>query len=643
MNATVGDLDGNASRIRTGIEAAKRVGAELVLFPELALCGYPPEDLLLREHFLSDTGAKLGELGQAAVGIVAIVGFPERSGGKLYNSAAVLAGGTVSTVYRKVHLPNYGVFDEQRYFTSGGGVKTVDLGALLDAGEARCEDRPDEAGATEMASLDAAATPREDRPGEAGATEMGVAVAGEDGVLLGVTVCEDLWVDGPPACGQASAGACLIANISASPYHAGKGLERERLFGKRARETGAHIAFCAMVGGQDELVFDGHSFVLDQTGETIARGAQFEEDLVVCDLPFAVGQEPAVSRSAAHCSTPPSSVSSSAADDAVARLDAPIAVIEQEVYEALLLGLGDYVRKNAFGGVVLGLSGGIDSALVACLAVDALGPERVNVAIMPSRYSSSATQEDARALARALGVRTHELEIEPAMDAYMQTLRADFQGLEADLTEENLQARIRGNLLMALSNKFGWLVLTTGNKSEMSVGYTTLYGDLAGGFAVIKDVPKTLVYRLARWRNTPAATAHERASAVRVACERVGSGGTSSAQMGSGGIGSGRVASPIPQSIIERAPSAELRHDQTDQDSLPPYDVLDRILHGYIELDRSREQLVGEGLAQEDVERIATLVDRAEYKRRQAPPGIKITERAFGRDRRMPITNAYRG
>jgi NAD+ synthase (glutamine-hydrolysing) len=586
INATVGDLAGNANRIREGIDAARQAGAELVLFPELALTGYPPEDLLLREHFLTDTGAQLHELASGVEGIVAIVGFPERIPGAIrgsapgspgpvaavvHNSAAVLNGGAVQSVYRKIHLPNYGVFDEQRYF----------------------------------------------KPGE----ESGVVIE-VGGHRVGLTVCEDLWVAGPPASSESAAGASLIVNISASPYHEGKGLERERLFGERARETGAHVAFCAMVGGQDELVFDGHSFVLDPTGETIARAAQFEEDLLVCDIaPVAPGAragskqaKPAGSREGG------SALSSSAARAGSSRpptqppqpLRAPIPSVEQEVYEALLLGLRDYVHKNGFDQVVLGLSGGIDSALVACLAADALGSERVNVAIMPSPYSSSATQEDARALAQALGAHAHELPIERAMDAYMQTLHSDFEGLHEDLTEENLQARIRGNLLMALSNKFGWLVLTTGNKSEMSVGYTTLYGDLAGGFAVIKDVPKTLVYRLARWRNVAAA------AAVR-----------------------GRVPVPIPASIVERPPSAELRENQTDQDSLPPYDVLDRILHGYIELDRSREQLIAEGLPPEDVERATRLVDRAEYKRRQSPPGIKITERAFGRDRRMPITNAY--
>jgi NAD+ synthase (glutamine-hydrolysing) len=597
INATVGDLDGNANLIAEGIDSAREAGAQLVLFPELALTGYPPEDLLLREHFLTDTAAKLAQLAEAATGIVAIVGFPERIPGAvrvpqdgssgpitavLHNSAAVLSDGGVSGVYRKVHLPNYGVFDEQRYFKAG---------------------EPD--GTT----FTLTGTPHDG------------AQAGELGALgVGVTVCEDLWVAGPPAAAEAAAGARLIVNISASPYHVGKGLERERLFAQRARETGAYVAFCALVGGQDELVFDGHSFVLAPTGEPIGRAAQFEQDMLVCDLAFDLGGDAVRTGGGAALSSDPGSVplpapaesalATATAAQPAAGLRTPIAPVEQEAYEALLLGLHDYVEKNGFAKVVLGLSGGIDSALVACLAADALGAERVNVAVMPSPFSSSATQEDARALARALGVRAHEFAIEPAMDAYMQTLQADFEGLQADLTEENLQARIRGNLLMALSNKFGWLVLTTGNKSEMSVGYTTLYGDLAGGFAVIKDVPKTLVYRLARWRNEP---------------------------------GVAGVQAPMPPSIIERAPSAELREGQVDQDSLPPYELLDRILHGYIELDRSREQLIAEGLPATEVERTARLVDLAEYKRRQAPPGIKITERAFGRDRRMPITNAYRG
>jgi NAD+ synthase (glutamine-hydrolysing) len=580
MNATVGDIAGNAERIRTGMGAAREAGADLVLCPELALTGYPPEDLLLREHFLADTRAALHELAADAHGVVAVVGFPERADA-VYNAAAVLAEGSVRAIYRKVHLPNYGVFDERRYFRPGAA------GAAIDIGSER----------------------------------------------VGLTVCEDIWQPGPPASDEATAGATLILNISASPYHAGKGLERERMFAERARADIACVAFCGLVGGQDELVFDGHSFVLDHTGATIARAAQFSEELLLADVDLdaaaSARQREGADRPLACRASPPVEIlpalPASASEPTGSRslvpsLPGPIVPVEAEVYAALTLGLHDYVQKNGFDHVVLGLSGGIDSALVACLAADALGAERVSAAIMPSPYSSTSTQDDARAVAGALSIRTHELAIEPVMDAYGETLRAEFAGRAADLTEENLQARIRGNLLMALSNKFGWLVLTTGNKSEMSVGYTTLYGDLAGGLAVIKDVPKTLVYRLCEWRNSPAGVA-----------------------TGAGGGTHARAPAPIPQSILERAPSAELRPDQRDEDSLPPYELLDRILQGYVELDQGREQLIAQGLPEKDVDRTIRLVDLAEYKRRQAPPGIKVTSRAFGRDRRMPITNRYRG
>jgi NAD+ synthase (glutamine-hydrolysing) len=577
MNATVGDLDGNAARIRAGREQAIAAGAELVLFPELALTGYPPEDLLLREDFLAATGAALAELARETHEIVAVVGFPERAQ-DVFNSAAVLAGGELHAVYRKVFLPNYGVFDEERYFQAGAS------GAVIEIGEQE----------------------------------------------VGLTVCEDIWEPGPPASEEALAGATLIINISASPYTAGKGLQRERMFAQRARDNLACVAFCALVGGQDELLFDGHSCVVDHTGETIARAAQFREELLICDVdleaaaaarlrdpghrassrsPLTAGLPPRVTLFGGLPATPQPAAAERRSGGSLAT---PLEPIEAEVYAALELGLRDYVEKNGFAHVVLGLSGGIDSALVACLAVDALGAERVSTVIMPSRYSSSDTQQDARDLAAALGARAQELPIDSVVDSYSATLEGEFTGLEHDLTEENVQARIRGNLLMALSNKFGWLVLTTGNKSEMSVGYTTLYGDLAGGFAVIKDVAKTLVYRLCAWRNSPAG-------------------------------GDGRAVAPIPASIIERAPSAELRPEQRDEDSLPPYELLDQILHGYVELHLGREQLVAEGLPAQEVERVIRLVDGAEYKRRQAPPGIKITERAFGRDRRMPITNRYRG
>jgi NAD+ synthase (glutamine-hydrolysing) len=587
LNATVGDIAGNAERIGEGIRAAEQAGAELVLFPELALTGYPPEDLLLKEHFLADAAAALAQLARDTRELIAVVGFPERAE-DVYNSAAVLAHGAVHAIYRKVYLPNYGVFDEQRYFQAGPA------GAIIDVGAER----------------------------------------------VGLTVCEDMWEPGPPASEEALAGATLILNISASPYHAGKGEQRERMFAQRARENIACVAFCALVGGQDELVFDGHSCVIDHTGETIARAAQFREELLVCDVDLRAAaaarlrdpsQRPAARRSQRSSlllpALPPSARDHSASTPG--SLAAPLEPVEAEIYGALALGLRDYVRKNGFQRVVLGLSGGIDSALVACIAADALGPERLSTAIMPSPFSSSATQDDARALAAALGARIHELHIEAVMGAYEDALGAELAGREADLTEENLQARIRGNLLMALSNKFGWLVLATGNKSEMSVGYTTLYGDLA----VIKDVPKTLVYRLCTWRNSDAGATAADAIASQAGAPPPSADDTPT-----------RAArQPIPLTIIERAPSAELRPDQRDEDSLPPYALLDRILEGYVELDYSREQLIAQGLPADDVDRTIRLVDLAEYKRRQAPPGIKITPRAFGRDRRMPITNRYRG
>jgi NAD+ synthase (glutamine-hydrolysing) len=612
LNATVGDIAGNAARIAAGIAAARRAGAELVLTPELGLTGYPPEDLLLREHFLDDAEAALQALAGSVSGIAAVVGYPERerATGALYNTAAVLADGEVRARYRKLHLPNYGVFDERRYFTAGAGGATIELG----------------------------------------------------GECVGLTVCEDLWQPGPPASQEAAQGARLLANISASPYHAGKGMQRERLFAQRAREHGVFVAFCGLVGGQDEVVFDGHSFVLDPRGETVARAGQFTEELLVCEIDLAGSHPPLAAAATLGPGTTPAATAGAA--PSAGPLHAPLEPVEAEVYAALTVGLRDYVEKNGFAHVVLGLSGGIDSALVACVAVDALGPERVSVAIMPSRFSSAGTQYDAHKLARALGVGVYELPIEAAMDAYAATLQEAFAGHAPDITEENLQARVRGNLLMALSNKFGWLVLTTGNKSEMSVGYTTLYGDLAGGFAVIKDVPKTLVYRLCEWRNSPAGAepvavgpaGGEPAAVGPAGAEPMGAAPAGAEAAGAGPAGAGqpsphtppaqswpRVPAPIPDSIVKRAPSAELREDQRDEDSLPPYELLDRILEGYVERDEGPEQLIGRGLPEVEVRRVVRLVDLAEYKRRQAPPGIKITTRAFGRDRRMPITNRYGG
>ena len=566
INARVGDLEGNTERIREHIELARETGAEIVLFPELAVTGYPPEDLLLREHFLQAAGEALSSLARDAHGIVALVGYPERSA-DVYNSLAVLAEGELRAIYRKTRLPNYGVFDERRYFQAGDG------GAILDLGDAR----------------------------------------------VGLTICEDMWAPGPPASDEALAGASLILNASASPYHAGKGVERERMIAQRARDNICAVAYCNLVGGQDELIFDGHSFVVDHEGRVLARAPQFEEALLMVTVDVQAGisarlrdprlrppvrsvlpdvaQLPALER-------PATTGAETLGGDRAAVLEP-----DAEVYGALVLGLRDYVGKNGFKRVVLGLSGGIDSTLVALVAVDALGADRVTTVVMPSPYSSSETQGDARTLAANLGVQCLELPVGPAMDVYETMLSDVFAGTDPDLTEENLQARIRGNLLMALSNKFGWLVLTTGNKSEVSVGYSTLYGDSAGGFAVIKDVPKLLVYRLCEYRNRRNVPA----------------------------------PGPIPETIATRPPSAELRPDQRDEDSLPPYEVLDPILEAYVERDASREQMLLAGLPPDAIDRATRLVESSEYKRRQAPPGIKITPRAFGRDRRMPITNGYRG
>ena len=477
----------------------------------------------------------------------------------------MLVDGAIHAVYRKTLLPNYGVFDEQRYFQAGDDAVVVDLG------EAR----------------------------------------------IGLTICEDIWTPGHPAQEEALAGATLILNASASPYHAGKGRQREAMLVQRARDNLSAVAFCNLVGGQDELVFDGHSVVIDHEGTVLARAPQFAEALTLCTVDL---QAAATARLRDTRLRPP--VRRALPDvrqleriertprDGSLTLGGDVAELlepEAEVYAALCLGLRDYCAKNGFEHVVLGLSGGIDSTLVALIAADALGADRVTAVVMPSRYSSEGTQSDARALAASLGIQCLDVPIAPAMAVYEEMLAEPFAGREPDITEENLQARIRGNLLMALSNKFGWLVVTTGNKSENSVGYSTLYGDSAGGFAVIKDVPKTLVYRLVDFRNARDAE------------------------------------HPVPRSIIDRPPSAELRPDQKDEDSLPDYDTLDAILEAYVEEDAGREQLALAGLPADAVERVFALVDRAEYKRRQAPPGIKITPRAFGRDRRMPITNAYRG
>ncbi len=540
INPTVGDVDGNTAKIADWIERAREAGAELVIFPELCVPGYPAEDLYLKRHFLAANVAAVEGLAKGlAHGLTVMIGFaePVPGGGDYrhaYNSLAVLADGAVQRVYRKNRLPNYAVFDEQRYFVPGTDGDAIEVG----------------------------------------------------GTGVGLTICEDTWAPGPPGQAEADAGATLIANPSGSPYHRGKGPEREEMFAERAREYGAHLAFVNLVGGQDELVFDGQSLLFGPDGSLLARAAQFEEELLLAEVPAAPG--------------------------GTSSLNAPLADLD-EVYGALQLGLHDYVEKNGFRHVGLGISGGIDSALVAQLAVDALGPERVTLVVMPSPHSSEETQSDARQIAANLGTELIDIEIAPMMEGYRDALDVHLRpaaeaGPDApDLAAENIQARIRGNLMMALSNRHGWLVLTTGNKSEMSVGYATLYGDMAGGFAVIKDVPKTLVYELVERRN-----------------ERAGT-------------------DLVPASVIERPPSAELRPDQLDSDSLPDYDLLDRILEAYVERDQGRDEMVAAGLPGEIVDEVIRLVDRAEYKRRQAAPGIRITPRAFGRDRRLPITNRFGG
>ena len=560
-NLPVGDLDGNVERIRTRIDQATAQGADLVVFPELSLTGYPPEDLLLRPSFSKRAQDAVRRLAADIHDAVVLVGFPYLSG-DLFNAAAVLAEGQVRSIYRKCLLPNYAVFDEQRYFASGHRGLVLDLG----------------------------------------------------GVKVGVTICEDLWYPGGPGQWEAvDGGAQLIVNLSASPYHRSKGVERERMFETRCLDYNCFLAFCNAVGGQDELVFDGHSLVMDPNGEVLARGLQFKEDLVMADidagsasrrrlhdprwrqhfpvkadhvdhvqLPIRVGNRPAVERPMLSTLLEP----------------------EAEVYRALVLGTGDYFRKNGFNKAVLGLSGGIDSALSLVVAAEALGPESVTAIAMPSRYTSAVNREDAVDLANRLGVTLLEAPIHELVAAYDTALAPLFGQTQPDVAEENLQARIRGNLVMALSNKFSWLVLTTGNKSEMSVGYATLYGDMAGGFSVLKDVLKTWVYRVAEWCN--------------------------------------REREVIPRRIIDKAPSAELRDNQLDTDTLPPYDTLDAILQAYVENDRTPVEIEALGFEPALVRRIVDLVDKSEYKRRQAPPGVRITTRAFGKDRRLPITNKFR-
>jgi len=564
INAVVGDLDGNAERIRSRLAEAKDQQADLVVFPELAVTGYPPEDLLLRPSFVRAAQQKAEELARAARGIVALIGVPwlDRD---LYNACAVCAAGEIKTIYRKRFLPNYGVFDEDRYFAPGRDL------VLLEHG----------------------------------------------GTLVGVTICEDMWQPGPPATELALAGAQVLVNLSASPFHLLRDREREEMFATRARDNSCFVAFCNAVGGQDELIFDGHSLLLDEEGRLLARGPGFQEALVVADIEpaEAVGRRLRDVRRRSLVRDrgeipevePPHVGSPRGARESIEASIAPRLDELEEMRLALELGLSDYVNKNGFREIVVGVSGGIDSALTAALAVEALGSERVHCVSMPSRYSSTETRSDAQRLSEDLGADFRELPIDEIYDANERALSQSFASLEPDLTEENIQARIRGLLLMALSNKFGWLVVATGNKSELSVGYATLYGDMAGGFALLKDVYKTDVFRLAEHLNARA----------------------------------GREV--IPQSIIDRAPSAELRENQRDEDSLPPYSALDKVLVAYVEEDRSAEELSRDGFDPDVVQHAVSMIDRAEYKRRQAPPGVRLHPKAFGRDRRTPITNRWRG
>ena len=566
INPTVGDFKGNVSKIINYIKRAEKSGAHIVLFPELSITGYPPEDLLLKPKFIEDNLEALKMVQKKVRNIIAIVGFVDRKY-DIYNAAAVIYNGKLIDTYHKIYLPNYGVFDEVRYFQAGTRYPVYKIGDIC----------------------------------------------------FGVNICEDIWYPEGPARLQALAGAELIININASPYRIGKGRFRENMLSVRALDNIVVVAYINTIGGQDELVFDGGSFIIDQNGYVIARGRQFKEDLIVADLNL-----DAVKMRRLHAprrrqeviklekgSIEEITISVQKHEKkAVANLFTKAhEVFEplEEIYEALVLGTSDYVKKNGFKGVVVGQSGGVDSSLVSTIAVDAIGKENVTGLFMPAPYTLKESREDAYALAHNLGIKIREVPIDSVFQSYLNTLKKEFHGLPVDTTEENIQARIRGNILMAFSNKFKWLVLTTGNKSEMSVGYATLYGDMAGGFAVLKDVPKTMVYELCRWKNQK----------------------------------EGRVV--IPERVLWKEPSAELKTNQKDTDMLPPYSLLDPILRAYIEDDKGFEEILSLGCDIESAKKVVRMVDTSEYKRRQAPPGIKITQRAFGRDRRFPITNKYRG
>ncbi len=575
INTTVGDINGNVAKIKENLARAQAERVNIILFPELTIAGYPPEDLLLKPSFAAANQAALQSLLPHTVGLTAIVGFVDRDG-DLFNAAAVLHNGALAGIYHKSFLPNYAVFDEDRYFAEGN---------------------------TPLLFTLSTPTP----------------------ITLGISICEDIWYPAGPPEAQAVAGAELLLNISASPYQSGKIESREQMLGIRAADNVAIVAYCNLIGGQDELLFDGSSVIFNERGELLARGKSFEEDFIIAEVNTenvfrqrlrdprrrknrlmsiytndfqhiqlaTVGQASCLSYSDRQDACPTNQPKIQNHLDPV-----------ESVYQALVVGTRDYVRKNGFSKVALGLSGGIDSSLVATIAVDALGAENVIGVLMPSRFSSDHSKSDAIDLAKRLGMRYEIIPIEPVHHAYLDLLSEVFADTKPDVTEENLQSRTRGNILMALSNKFGWIILTTGNKSEMAVGYATIYGDMAGGFAVIKDVPKTLVYQLCRYRNA-------------------------------------KIGEAIPENVFIKPPSAELRPDQKDSDSLPEYEILDAILAAYVENDYSSQEIVALGFDEATVKRIIQLVDRNEYKRRQAPPGPKITSKAFGKDRRLPITNRY--